>query len=245
MSSLDIAPRPEGAPIRARDQCRTRRRPRISFRRAGICTFWRLDFKQFSFHHIARVPRHTVPDTWTRSPVFWHALVPLTFQRRVSHQTQGHPSNPSRLRREYNEAPRGAPLSCRCQGVWRFFTDSVARDRYDADGARRFAREAVADLRATTARYPDASGVHRLVDRLLATSGEFRDLWAEQDVEVRRSTHKRLHHPVVGWLDLDCDALHDPHRGQWIVLYTAAPGTPPHEALHLLKVVGSHNLDPS
>ena len=108
MSSLDIAPCPEGAPISGRDRCRTRRRPRVSFRRAGICTFWRLGFKQSSFHRIARVSRHTVPDTWTRSPVSWHALVPLTFQRRVSHQTQGHSSNPSRLNRGYDEAPRGA-----------------------------------------------------------------------------------------------------------------------------------------
>lgn len=86
--------------------------------------------------------------------------------------------------------------------VWRFFTDPSARDRHDLDGGRRFARESVADLRAAAARYPRDTG-----------------------------THKRLHHPLVGWLDLDCEALHDPHRDQWIVLYTAAPGTPSHEAL--------------
>jgi hypothetical protein len=98
-----------------RDRRRMRRRFRVSFRRAGICTIWRLGFRQFSFHHIARVPRRTVPDTWTRPPVSCHALVPLTFRRQVRHQTHGHPSNPSRLRRGYNEAPRGAPLTCRCQ----------------------------------------------------------------------------------------------------------------------------------
>src|SRR6266567_6491940 len=117
MSSLDIAPRPEGAPTRVRDQRRTRRRLRVSFRRAGICTFWRLGFRQFSFHRIARVPRRTVPDTWTRPPVSWHALFPLTFRRQISHRTQGHPSNPSRLSRGYNEAPRGAPPSCRNERV--------------------------------------------------------------------------------------------------------------------------------
>jgi hypothetical protein len=116
MSSLDIAPHPEGAPARVRDRRRMRRRFRVSFRRAGICTIWRLGFRQFSFHHIARVPRRTVPDTWTRPPVSCHALVPLTFRRQVRHQTHGHPSNPSRLRRGYNEAPRGAPLICRVEG---------------------------------------------------------------------------------------------------------------------------------
>jgi hypothetical protein len=126
--------------------------------------------------------------------------------------------------------------------VWRFFTDPNARDRHDADGARRFARESVADLRAAAARYPDDTGVRHLVDRLLAASVEFHDLWAEQDVQVRRSTHKRLRHPLVGWLDLDCEALHDPDRDQWIVFYTASPGTPSHEALRLLKVIGTQDL---
>jgi hypothetical protein len=112
MSSLDIAPHPEGAPARVKDRRRMRRRFRVSFRRAGICTIWRSGFRQSSFHRIARVPRRTVPDTWTRPPVSCHALVPLAFRRQVRHRTQGHPSNPSRLNRGYNEAPRGAPLSC-------------------------------------------------------------------------------------------------------------------------------------
>jgi transcriptional regulator with XRE-family HTH domain len=126
--------------------------------------------------------------------------------------------------------------------VWRFFTDPDVRRRHDADGAQRFARESVADLRAASARYPGDSGVRRLVGRLLAASTEFRDLWAEQDVQVRRSSHKRLRHPVVGWLDLDCEALHDPDRDQWVVLYTAPPGSPSHDALRLLKVVGTQDL---
>ena len=117
MSSLDIAPHPEVAPIIGRDRHRTRRRLRVPFRRAGSCTFWRLGFRQFSFHHIARVPRRTVPDTWTRPPVSWHAIFPLTFRHRVSHQTQGHPSNPSRLDRGYDETPRGAARICRIECI--------------------------------------------------------------------------------------------------------------------------------
>ncbi|WP_027943626.1 helix-turn-helix transcriptional regulator [Amycolatopsis taiwanensis] len=128
--------------------------------------------------------------------------------------------------------------------IWRFFTDPVARDRYDADGAARFAREAVADLRAAAARYPNDLSVRRLVDRLSGASADFRARWAEQDVDVSRSTSKRIRHPEVGWLDLDCEALHDPLRDQWIILYTAAPGTPSHEALRLLKVVGTQDLTP-
>ena len=126
--------------------------------------------------------------------------------------------------------------------IWRFFTDPEVRGRHDADGARRFARESAADLRAAAARYPRDAGVRQLVNRLLAASTEFRDLWAERDVQARRSARKRLRHPVVGWLDLDCEALHDPDRDQWVVLYTAPPGTPSHEALRLLRVVGTQDL---
>lgn len=126
--------------------------------------------------------------------------------------------------------------------IWRFFSDPDVRGRHDADGARRFARESVADLRAATARYPGDGGIRALVDRLLAASTEFRGLWAERDVQARRSAHKRLRHPVVGWLDLDCEALHDPDRDQWVVLYTAPPGSPSHEALRLLRVVGTQDL---
>nr|BFD90360.1 helix-turn-helix transcriptional regulator [Kitasatospora sp. Xyl93] len=126
--------------------------------------------------------------------------------------------------------------------VWRFFTDPVARALHDPEGAAAFACGAVADLRSATARYPADSGLRALVDRLLAHSAEFRELWARQDVEVHRSTRKRIIHPVVGPLDLDCEALHDPHRDQWTIFYTAAPGTPSHSALRLLKVVGGQDL---
>jgi hypothetical protein len=58
----------------------------------------------------------------------------------------------------------------------------------------------------------------------------------------RRSTRKRLRHPSIGWLTLDCDALHDPATDHWIILYTATPGTPDHDALRLLNVIGTQDL---
>ena len=66
--------------------------------------------------------------------------------------------------------------------------------------------------------------------------------WADVEVSTRRSTRKRLRHPAVGWLNLDCDALHDPERDHWIILYTAVPGTPDHDALRLLNVIGTQDL---
>jgi transcriptional regulator with XRE-family HTH domain len=126
--------------------------------------------------------------------------------------------------------------------IWRFFTDSRSRRRHEASEGGDLVREAVPDLRAAAARYPGDARVRRLVERLRAASDEFAGLWAEQDVAVRRSARKRVRHPAVGWLDLDCESLHDPDRDQWIVLYTAAPGTPSHDALRLLKVLGTQAL---
>ena len=126
--------------------------------------------------------------------------------------------------------------------IWRFFTDPAARDRHDPAGAEQFARECVADMRAARARYPDDAALTGLIDRLLTTSPEFRDLWTEIEVQTRRSTRKRLHHPSIGWLTLDCDALHDPTTDHWLILYTATPGTSDHDALRLLNVIGTQDL---
>jgi hypothetical protein len=105
-----------------------------------------------------------------------------------------------------------------------------------------FARALAADLRAAAARYPDDPGVQRLVRRLRAASPEFAGLWDGQDLRVTRSSRKRLRHPAVGWLELDCEALHDPDRGQWVILYTAPPGSQAAGALRLLRVVGLQNM---
>ncbi|MFA1545604.1 helix-turn-helix transcriptional regulator [Actinomadura chokoriensis] len=118
--------------------------------------------------------------------------------------------------------------------VWRFFTRPESRDRVDPADARRFARETVADLRTVAGRYPCDPGVRGLIERLLAASTEFRELWDGGDVQVRRSTRKRIRHPVVGWLDLECDALHDPARDQWAIFYTGASETAA-EALRSLR----------
>ena len=71
-----------------------------------------------------------------------------------------------------------------------------------------------------------------------------RALGASRTSTWRRSNRKRLQHPMVGWLDLDCQALLDPVADQWVIMYTATPGTPSHEALKLLKVIGTQDLVP-
>lgn len=126
--------------------------------------------------------------------------------------------------------------------VWAYFTDPRARERHDDEGAWRFARVAVADLRAAAARYPDDPGIRRLVRRLRKHSEEFARLWRERDVRVSQPARKRLRHPVVGWLELDCETLHVPESDQCVVFYSAPPGSPSADALRLLAVVGVQDL---
>lgn len=123
---------------------------------------------------------------------------------------------------------------------WLFLRAAPALQSPDG---RQFARESVADLRAAAARYPDDPGIRKLVAELSAASDVFAELWAAHEVGVRRSTRKLLVHPVVGPMELDCDVLLIPQRDQRLVMYTAAPGTPSHEALGLLRVVGVQNLN--
>jgi transcriptional regulator with XRE-family HTH domain len=112
------------------------------------------------------------------------------------------------------------------------------------DEYEKFAQQSVADLRAASGRYPRDPGITALVSELKDGSELFRRLWDRHQIEVRRGATKRMRHPVVGDLEVFCDVLVVPDRDQKVVLYTAAPGTPTHEALKLLRVVGTQNLSP-
>jgi hypothetical protein len=52
---------------------------------------------------------------------------------------------------------------------------------------------------------------------------------------VRRNVHKRMAHPVLGEIAIDCQVLHVPDTDQRIVLYVAAPDTAFHDALGRLR----------
>ncbi|MDL4815818.1 MmyB family transcriptional regulator [Actinomadura opuntiae] len=115
------------------------------------------------------------------------------------------------------------------------FTGPVA-DRYGSDEyVAELAGESVADLRAAAGRYPGDAGIAALVAEVSQRSPLFARLWDAGEVGIRRSSRKRMVHPLVGPLDLHCDVLYVPERDQRVVLYTTAPGTPSHEALKRLR----------
>lgn len=60
-------------------------------------------------------------------------------------------------------------------------------------------------------------------------------MWETHNVEKPSRGHKHLHHPVVGDLELDWEALTvsaDPD--QQIYIWTAQPGSPSADALNIL-----------
>ncbi|MEU9985201.1 helix-turn-helix transcriptional regulator [Streptomyces sp. NPDC048045] len=128
--------------------------------------------------------------------------------------------------------------------IRRFFLDPAARTLFPPEDVPGHARAHVANLRAVTAARPDDPEPAALVAELRAASGEFAALWEEHEVAVRQSTTKRLRHPVVGLLELDCEILLHHHHNQLLVIHTARPGTESYERLQLLRVVGLQDMTP-
>lgn len=97
------------------------------------------------------------------------------------------------------------------------------------------ADDIVAILRAEAGRTPHDPGLTELVGELSTRSEEFAARWARHDVRYHRTGVKRLHHPVVGDLELDYEALDFPgDPGLRMFVYTAAPGSPSADALAVL-----------
>ncbi|PRZ41530.1 helix-turn-helix protein [Antricoccus suffuscus] len=126
--------------------------------------------------------------------------------------------------------------------VWRWFTDDAGRVRVPEDDWDTHSRVHVADLRATVGHRGDDPDVSALVADLLEASPEFAMLWAQHEVAVRRSDHKRMLHPEVGLLDLLCEHLTSSIDGLTLVLLHPNPGSDCREKLDLLAVVGTQDL---
>jgi transcriptional regulator with XRE-family HTH domain len=124
------------------------------------------------------------------------------------------------------------------RNVIRWIFRSPDLEDHLCDGERgRFARSSVMDLRAAAGRYPDDRGIQDLVAEMLARSPEFAELWARHDVEARRDHRKRIDHPVVGVIEVDCQVLPIPDRDQRVVIYAPMPGSRSHEALRELRAL--------
>ncbi|MEV7426003.1 MULTISPECIES: helix-turn-helix transcriptional regulator [unclassified Streptomyces] len=121
--------------------------------------------------------------------------------------------------------------------VYRWFTDPATRAASVPEEREHQSRQLVADLRATAGRRSGDPTVARLVDRLRAESADFRRLWSEHEVAVRRADRKTIAHPRVGRLLMDCETLMTPDYGQLLLVLTPA-NAEARERLELLRVLG-------
>ncbi|WP_426509691.1 helix-turn-helix domain-containing protein [Dactylosporangium sp. McL0621] len=125
--------------------------------------------------------------------------------------------------------------------VYRWFTDPAARAVHPPDDEERHARVHVADLRATAGRRAGDPVVTELVSRLREESAEFRRLWEEHEVAVRRADQKTLVNPRVGPILVDCETLVTPDQGQQLLVLTPA-NAEARERLELLRVLGTEEF---
>jgi transcriptional regulator with XRE-family HTH domain len=97
------------------------------------------------------------------------------------------------------------------------------------------ADDAVAVLRSEAGRNPYDRDLSDLVGELSTQSDAFRIRWAKHDVRYHDTGVKRLHHPVVGHLELTYETMRLTADSELTMFaYTAEPGSKSEEALNLL-----------
>lgn len=133
-------------------------------------------------------------------------------------------------------AAKGLEASC----VYRWFTDLRSREVFPEDDHDYHSRAYVADLRAASGRRDDGDPeTARLVTELEQHSDEFAHLWGQHEVAVRRNERKRIVHPAVGILELNCLNLFSEDNRQRLIWLTPVDGTDAAEKLGLLTVLGN------
>jgi transcriptional regulator with XRE-family HTH domain len=127
--------------------------------------------------------------------------------------------------------------------VHRWFTDPGARRIYPEADHEHHSRSFTADLRAAVARRGGKDREARdLVAALLGRSPEFAALWERHDVEVRRQDRKRIAHPELGTIEVNCLNLFSEDGRQRLLWFTPAVGTDSGSRLELLGVIGNQHL---
>jgi transcriptional regulator with XRE-family HTH domain len=113
------------------------------------------------------------------------------------------------------------------------FLDPHSRRFYrDWDG---IADATVGNLRAQAGRDPYDPDLTDLVGELSMQSEDFRVRWAAHDVRQYRSGTQPFHHPLVGDLTLNYEALQlTADIGHILIVYTAEPDSPSQQALDRL-----------
>jgi transcriptional regulator with XRE-family HTH domain len=108
------------------------------------------------------------------------------------------------------------------------------------------ARGVVARLRGQVGADVDDPSVSELVDKLSASSEDFRRLWARHEVDFPTIPSRTWRHPLVGRIELMAETLAiTDAAGQFLVITHAEPGSPSERALTRLSGIaaGEHPRD--
>lgn len=126
--------------------------------------------------------------------------------------------------------------------VWKWFTEPSLRGCFPEEDWPRHSLAHVKDLRATHSRRSGDADVSQLVAALLRASPEFRVLWERHEVANHDFDQKRLLHPTVGILHLNCEVLLTPEADTRVLAFFPVEGTDTREKLELLRVIGTQDF---
>ncbi|GAB2539583.1 helix-turn-helix domain-containing protein [Nocardia heshunensis] len=122
--------------------------------------------------------------------------------------------------------------------AWRFFMEP-ANFVWESDAqANQFKTSLVADLREAADRYPHDENLAKLAAELRSAHGYFDELWTTAAPTKLGGTRGITHHPGVGTITLDANALTVPGTDLKIMLFTAEPHT---RDAHRLSSLGDNH----
>lgn len=126
--------------------------------------------------------------------------------------------------------------------IYRWFTGPDERHRFPVEDHNAQSRRYAAVLRAVHGRDRDDKEAYGLVDALLRRSPEFARLWEAHEVGLHPEVRKRIAHPTVGVMELDCLILTAQNETEKLVIFTATPDTEDADRLALLRVTGDQTF---
>jgi transcriptional regulator with XRE-family HTH domain len=126
--------------------------------------------------------------------------------------------------------------------IYRWFTDPEERRRFPVEDHMVQSRRYAALLRSVQSRDPGDPEPRELIEALLHQSPDFAALWDEHEVGLAAEMRKRIAHPTVGVIELDCLILTADNQTEKLVIFTATPGSEDAERLALLRVIGTEQF---
>ncbi|WP_097325541.1 helix-turn-helix transcriptional regulator [Paractinoplanes atraurantiacus] len=126
--------------------------------------------------------------------------------------------------------------------IRQFELGSLGRARQTPAERAEFEKSLVADLRATTSRYPNDPTLTALVARLRRVP-RFHELWASPSVADHHSAAKVVEHPDVGDIPLESNVLATQGSNLRLVVYTPRAGTDARGKLDLLAAIGIQQMN--